>query len=41
MSSAGRCAVKETDYVMLADIFPTGYQATEFAEVQLVESVVV
>ena len=32
---------KETDYVMLADIFPTGYHATELADVQPGESVVV
>lgn len=32
---------KESDYVMLADIFPTGYQATELAGVQPGESVVV
>jgi glutathione-independent formaldehyde dehydrogenase len=32
---------KECDYVMLADIFPTGYQATELARVQPGESVVV
>ena len=25
---------KETDYVMLADIFPTGYHATELAGVK-------
>ena len=29
---------KESDYVMLADIFPTGYQATELAGVQPGES---
>jgi glutathione-independent formaldehyde dehydrogenase len=32
---------KETDYVMLADIFPTGYHATELAGVQPGDSVVV
>jgi threonine dehydrogenase-like Zn-dependent dehydrogenase len=32
---------KESDYVMLADIFPTGYHATELARVQPGESVVV
>jgi threonine dehydrogenase-like Zn-dependent dehydrogenase len=32
---------KEDDYVMLADIFPTGYHATELADVQPGESVVV
>jgi glutathione-independent formaldehyde dehydrogenase len=32
---------KESDYVMLADIFPSGYQATELAGVQPGESVVV
>ncbi|HEY7634806.1 MAG TPA: glutathione-independent formaldehyde dehydrogenase [Gemmatimonadales bacterium] len=32
---------KETDYVMLADIWPTGYHATELAGVQPGESVVV
>jgi glutathione-independent formaldehyde dehydrogenase len=32
---------KEADYVMLADIFPTGYHATELACVQPSESVVV
>src|SRR5262249_43278205 len=32
---------KEEDYVMLADIFPTGYHATELADVQPGESVVV
>lgn len=32
---------KELDYVMLADIFPTGYHATELARVQPGESVVV
>lgn len=32
---------KETDYVMLSDIFPTGYHATELADVQPGESVVV
>ncbi len=32
---------KEDDYVMLSDIFPTGYHATELAEVQPGESVVI
>ena len=32
---------KETDYVMLADIFPTGYESTELAGVQPGETVVV
>ena len=32
---------KENDYVMLADIFPTGYYATELADVQPGESVVI
>ena len=32
---------KENDYVMLADIFPTGYHATELARVQPGESVVI
>lgn len=32
---------KESDYVMLADIFPTGYHATQLADVQPGESVVV
>jgi len=32
---------KEDDYVMLSDIFPTGYHATELADVQPGESVVV
>jgi threonine dehydrogenase-like Zn-dependent dehydrogenase len=32
---------KEADYVMLADVFPTGYHATELASVQPGESVVV
>jgi threonine dehydrogenase-like Zn-dependent dehydrogenase len=32
---------KERDYVMLADIFPTGYHATELAGVQPGESVVI
>src|ERR1700709_864130 len=32
---------KQTDYVMLSDIFPTGYHATEMAEVQPGESVVI
>jgi len=34
-------AEKENDYVMLADIFPTGYHATELACVQPGESVVI
>ena len=34
-------AERENDYVMLADIFPTGYHATELAQVQPGESVVV
>jgi threonine dehydrogenase-like Zn-dependent dehydrogenase len=34
-------AEKEADYVMLADIFPTGYHATEMADVQAGESVVI
>jgi glutathione-independent formaldehyde dehydrogenase len=34
-------AEKESDYVMLADIFPTGYHATELAGVQPGESVVI
>src|SRR6476659_2443533 len=34
-------AEKENDYVMLSDIFPTGYHATELAGVQPGESVVV
>ncbi|MEU6765615.1 glutathione-independent formaldehyde dehydrogenase [Streptomyces sp. NPDC046853] len=34
-------AEKENDYVMLADIFPTGYHATELADVSPGESVVV
>ncbi len=34
-------AEKETDYVMLSDIFPTGYHATELAGVQPGESVVI
>jgi glutathione-independent formaldehyde dehydrogenase len=34
-------ADKEDDYVMLADIFPTGYHATEMADVQPGESVVI
>lgn len=34
-------AEKENDYVMLADIFPTGYHATELAGVSPGESVVV
>lgn len=32
---------KQDDYVMLSDIFPTGYHATELADVQPGESVVV
>ena len=32
---------KENDYVMLSDIFPTGYHATELADVRPGESVVV
>ncbi len=32
---------KEQDYIMLADIFPTGYHATELARVQPGESVVI
>ena len=32
---------KEDDYVMLADIFPTGWHATELAHVQLGDSVVI
>ena len=32
---------KETDYVMLSDIFPTGYHATELAGVRPGESVVI
>jgi threonine dehydrogenase-like Zn-dependent dehydrogenase len=32
---------KEADYVMLADIFPTGYHATELADIRPGESVVV
>lgn len=32
---------KEADYVMLSDIFPTGYHATEMANVQPGESVVI
>ncbi|HLY10589.1 MAG TPA: glutathione-independent formaldehyde dehydrogenase [Planctomycetota bacterium] len=32
---------KQTDYVMLADVFPTGYHATELAGVQPGESVAV
>jgi glutathione-independent formaldehyde dehydrogenase len=32
---------KETDYVMLSDIFPTGYHATEMADLQPGESVVI
>jgi threonine dehydrogenase-like Zn-dependent dehydrogenase len=34
-------AVKETDYAMLSDIFPTGYHATELAQVATGDSVVV
>ena len=34
-------AEKEKDYVMLADIFPTGYHATQLADVQPGESVVI
>jgi len=34
-------AEKERDYVMLADIFPTGYHATELADLQPGESVVI
>jgi len=34
-------AQKESDYVMLADIFPTGYHATELAGVKPGESVVI
>ncbi|WP_328316302.1 glutathione-independent formaldehyde dehydrogenase [Streptomyces sp. NBC_00388] len=34
-------AEKENDYVMLADIFPTGYHATQLADVSPGESVVV
>jgi threonine dehydrogenase-like Zn-dependent dehydrogenase len=32
---------KEEDYVMLSDIFPTGYHATEMADVQPGESVII
>ncbi len=32
---------KESDYVMLADIFPTGYHATELAQVQPGDNVVI
>ena len=32
---------KEADYVMLADIFPTGYHATELADIRPGESVIV
>ena len=32
---------KQNDYVMLADIFPTGYHATEMAGVQPGETVVI
>jgi len=32
---------KQQDYVMLSDVFPTGYQATEHANVQPGESVVI
>lgn len=34
-------AEKENDYVMLADVFPTGYHATELADVSPGDSVVV
>jgi threonine dehydrogenase-like Zn-dependent dehydrogenase len=34
-------AEKEQDYVMLADIFPTGYHATELVQLQPGESVVI
>ncbi|MCW2944909.1 MAG: aldehyde dehydrogenase [Actinoallomurus sp.] len=34
-------ALKETDYVMCADIFPTGYHATQLAGVRPGESVVI
>jgi glutathione-independent formaldehyde dehydrogenase len=34
-------ALKETDYVMCADVFPTGYHATQLAGVRPGESVVV
>jgi len=34
-------AERENDYVMLADIFPTGYHATELADLQPGESVVI
>lgn len=34
-------AEKENDYVMLADIFPTGYHATELADVSPGETVVI
>ncbi|MBV9873086.1 MAG: glutathione-independent formaldehyde dehydrogenase [Verrucomicrobia bacterium] len=34
-------AEKEDDYVMLADIFPTGYYATDLADIQPGESVVI
>jgi glutathione-independent formaldehyde dehydrogenase len=32
---------EEEDYVMLADVFPTGYHATELASLQTGESVVI
>lgn len=32
---------KENDYVMLSDIFPTGYHATELAGVKLGQTVVI
>ena len=32
---------KENDYVMLSDVFPTGYHATELARVRLGQSVVI
>jgi glutathione-independent formaldehyde dehydrogenase len=32
---------KQNDYVMLSDIFPTGYHATELAEIQPGESVII
>jgi threonine dehydrogenase-like Zn-dependent dehydrogenase len=35
------CEEKESDYVMLADIFPTGYHATELAGVQPGDNVVI
>jgi glutathione-independent formaldehyde dehydrogenase len=34
-------AEKQTDYVMVSDIFPTGYHATELADLQSGESVVI